>query len=103
MTETNFLGIPLILSAIQRPSLHTLSKTFSKSTKPKCKSHLSTLLDDYPQNFDVVNAKRARSEACQLTIYDGIKMLFYSIQYDLGDDFGDCGQDTDFSPIIANL
>ena len=63
----------------------------------------STLLDDYPQRVSVVNARSCRSEACLLMIYGGIKMVFYPIQYDHGDDFGDCGKDTDSSPIIANL
>ena len=43
----------------------------------------STLIDDYPQRVIAVNARRSRSEACLLTFYGGIKMLFYSIQYDL--------------------
>ena len=38
MTNTNLLGFPLLLSAIQRSSLYTLSKAFSKSTKTRCKS-----------------------------------------------------------------
>ena len=38
-----------------------------------------------------------------LTIFVGIKMVFYPIQYDFGDDFEDCGQDTFSSPIIAYL
>ena len=50
----------------------------------------STLIDDYPQRVNVVNAIRSSSEACLLTIYGEIKMVFYSIQYDLVDDFGDC-------------
>ena len=45
----------------------------------------STLLVDYPQRVNVVNARRSRSEACLLTIY-GIKVDFYLIQYDLADD-----------------
>ena len=49
------------------------------------------------------NARRSRAEACLLTIYGEIKMVFYPIQYDLGDDLGDCGQDTYSSPIITNL
>ena len=63
----------------------------------------SSLLDEYLQRVNVVNARRSRSEACLLTIYGGIKMVCYTIQYDLGDDFGDCGQDTYSSPIVANL
>ena len=38
MTDTILLGIPFLLSAIQRTSLYTLSKAFSKSSKTKCKS-----------------------------------------------------------------
>ena len=63
----------------------------------------STLLDDYPQRVNVVNAGRSRAEACLLTIYGGTKIVFYPIQYDLVDDFEDCGQDTYSSRIIANL
>ena len=32
MTDTNLLDIPFLLSAIQSPSLSTLSEAFSKST-----------------------------------------------------------------------
>ena len=63
----------------------------------------SALLEDYAQRVNVVSASRSRSKACLVTIYGGIKMVFYPMQYDLGDDFGDCGQDTYFLPIIANL
>ena len=35
MTDTHLLGISLLLSAIQRPFLSALSKTFSKSTKTR--------------------------------------------------------------------
>ena len=38
MTDTNLLAIPLLFSAIQKPFLCMLSKTFSKSTKTRCKS-----------------------------------------------------------------
>ena len=61
------------------------------------------MLDDYPQRVKVVNARRSRSEACVLMIFAGIKIVFYPIQYDLEYGFGDCGQDTYFSPIISNL
>ena len=63
----------------------------------------STLLDDYPQRVNVVNSRRYRPEACLPTNYGGIKLVFYLIKYEHGDDFGDCGQDTDFLPIIVNL
>ena len=63
----------------------------------------STLLGGYPQRVNVVNALTHRSEAGLLTIYVEIKMVFYPIQYDLGDDFGDCGQDIYSSSIIENL
>ena len=81
MTDTNLLGIPLLLSAIQRPSLSTLPKAFSKPTKNQMQigTVFSTLLDDYPQLVNVVNARRSRSEACLLMIYAGIKMVFYPI------------------------
>ena len=39
----------------------------------------STLLDDYPQCVNVVNARRSRAEACLFTIYGRIKMVFYPI------------------------
>ena len=90
MTDTNLFGIALLLSAIQRPSLSRLSKAFSKSKKTRCKSDRYSALCSM---INVVNQKsRSMSEACLLTIYGGIKIVFYSIQYDHGDDFGDRGQ-----------
>ena len=63
MADTNLLGIPLLLSAIQRPSLSTLSKAFFKVYKNQVQigTVFSTLLDDYPQRVKVVNARRSRS------------------------------------------
>ena len=55
MTDTILLGIPLLLSAIQRISLSILSKAFSKSTKNQLQigTIFSTLLDDYPHLVNV--------------------------------------------------
>ena len=97
MTDTILLGIALVLSAIQRTALSTLSKAFSKSTKTRCKSEL------YSAVCSMINARRSSSEACMLKIYGGIKMVFYPVQYELGDHFADCEQDTYSLPIIANL
>ena len=102
MTDTILLGIPLLLSGID-PAVKGPFKVYKKKCKSELYSALDYPLDDYPQRVNVFNARRSRSEACLLTIYGGIKMVFYPIQYVLGDDLGDCRQDTDFLPIIAKL
>ena len=75
MTDTILLGIPLLLSAIQRTSLSTLSKAFPKSTKTKCKSERYSALCSMIKRVNVFSASRSSSEACLLTIYGGIKMV----------------------------
>ena len=90
MTDTNLLDFPLLLTAIQRPSLSTPQRPFQSLQKPAAnRNGIQHLLDDYSQRVNVINARRYRSEACLLTLYGG--MFFYSIQYDLEDAFGDCG------------
>ena len=76
MTDTILLVIPLLLSAIQRPG----------PLYPGCQRPFQSLQNPNTDRNDihvnVVNARRSRSEASLLTIYCGIKMLFYPIQYD---------------------
>ena len=101
--DTILLGIPLLLSAIQRTSLSTLSKSFSKSTKTKCKSERYSALCSMINRSSVLMWSTQEDPGLKLKIYGGIKMVFYPIQYPLGDHYGDCGQDAYSSPINANL
>ena len=99
MTETILLDIPLLLGAIQRPSLSMLSKAFAKSTKTKPERY-STLCSMIIRSVLIWSTQEVPN---LFTIFGGMKMVFYPIQYDLGDDFGDCGQDTYSWPIIAGI
>ena len=72
MTDTIFLGIPL-----QRPFPRCQRPFQSLQTSDANRTVFSTFPDDYPQRVNVVNARRSRSEACLLTIYGGIKIVFY--------------------------
>ena len=64
-------------------SIHAVKGLFKVyKNRTQIETVFSTLitLDDYPQRVNLINARRSRSEACLLTIYRGIKMVFYPIQ-----------------------
>ena len=92
MVDTNLLGMVFPLFSVQSRGL--LYPCCQRPTKTRCKSE---------RWVNMVNTSRSSSAACLITIYDGIKMVFYPVQYDLEDEFGACGQDTDSPPIITIL